>query len=291
MNGDVRHSSKLILTGAMASDVGAVREHNEDAVIYSLASATSDEASLIVVCDGMGGAAAGEVASSLATEVIRRLFAHFDGPIPNRLGGAIAGANTAIMEHAEAHPECHGMGTTCTAVAISGNRLFLGQVGDSRAYLLRGNELVQLSEDQTLVAKMVREKLITAEQAQTHPQRNIVLQALGTRADVIPHIWAEGLELQEGDLLLVCSDGLTTMVGDTDIARILRENEPDRACEALVAAANLAGGDDNISVGVFRVETAKPAQDNHRDTRRIQLANYGDTGAKTRQINLAEVQR
>ena len=145
------------------------------------------------------------------------------------------------------------MGTTCTVLAIRSDKIWLGHVGDSRAYLLRNGELRQLSEDQTLVAKMVREGTMTAAEAKVSEHNNIILQALGTAPEVNPDIWDDGLPLTAGDTLVLCSDGLHGLVDDVVIAEVAGRYSPTEACQELVFGTALqAGGHDNVSVGVFR---------------------------------------
>jgi protein phosphatase len=262
----------LRLNGAMLSDVGRVRSHNEDCCEFSISRASGSEAqdNLLLVADGMGGHAAGEVASRLAVDVIRRAYFAASGPVPKILALAVGLANRAIIEHALARPECAGMGTTCTAVAVRSGLAFLAHVGDSRAYLLRGASLTQLSQDQTLVAKLVREGALTPDQARHSEHKNVIMQALGTNPQVEPEIWSEGLPLAEGDIVIMSTDGLHGLVGDPEIAHLAARLPPDEACRALIRCAHDAGGDDNISVGVFRVERhLASASDDQRATRPI----------------------
>src|SRR5262249_5219464 len=247
----------LRLDGAMLTDVGAVRPHNEDAVAFVVPapSATgSGQDSLALVADGMGGHAAGEVASALAAEVIRRVFYERKGDPREALAAAFAAANKAVFDYAQSHPECAGMGTTCTALAVRGDTAWLAHVGDSRAYLLRGTKLTQLSEDHTLVAKMVREGVLTEEEARQGEHQNLILQALGTGEKIEPDVWSEGLPLAASDILILCSDGLYNLVADDKIADLAGRLPPLEACRSLIQSAIAAGGDDNISVGVFRVQ-------------------------------------
>src|SRR6202050_65779 len=160
------------VTGAMRTDPGLVRELNEDVVAWITPqdkNVAEGQGSLALVADGMGGHAAGEVASALAAEVVRRVFYDLKGPPPKVLAMAFSEANRAIIDYAVEHPECKGMGTTCTVLAFRDGKAWLAHIGDSRAYLLRKGQLMQLSEDQTLVAKMVREGSITKEEASHSP--------------------------------------------------------------------------------------------------------------------------
>ncbi|QBR72022.1 serine/threonine-protein phosphatase [Beijerinckiaceae bacterium] len=269
-------AAEFQIVGAMLTDVGRVRSSNEDSVAFVIPSNNEPSArrgSLLLVADGMGGHAAGEVASALAVEVVRRVYFLLDAPVPDSLLTAFEAANRAILDHSKSNPDCKGMGTTCTALAIHDGRVWLAHVGDSRAYLLRNGKLTQLSEDQTLHAQMIRDGLVTAEEAKDSAGGNIVLQALGTRPDVEPAVWGEGISLADGDILILCSDGLTNMVPDKAIAEAAARAAPQEACSNLVAAALKAGGYDNVSVGIFAVRAKNgQATGTQTTTRRIDIA-------------------
>jgi protein phosphatase len=220
-----------------------------------------DKGSLYLVADGMGGAAAGEVASEMAaTEIFRYLsdtwghdrnlsvdrFAH-------RLREAVELANLKIHNYAVEHPEMRGMGTTATVAGVWENRVFLAQIGDSRGYLVRAGAIRQLTRDQSLTQRLVDVGELTEEQAEASERRNIILQALGP--DTLVKVDLSSQELQQGDVLIICSDGLSTVVRKDDIARIVEaESELRRACERLVDLANERGGPDNITVVAVRFE-------------------------------------
>jgi PPM family protein phosphatase len=270
------NSHRFEIAGAMLTDVGRVRTSNEDSVAFVIPSGNDPAASrgcLLIVADGMGGHAAGEVASALAVEVVRQVYFSLQGPVPESLMTAFETANGAILEHGKKTPNCKGMGTTCTALAIHDWQVWLAHVGDSRAYLLRGGKLTQLSADQTLHAQMIREGLMTEEESKISEGGNIVLQALGTGADVVPAVWEKGIPLIEGDTLVLCSDGLWNMVDDTTIARVAVRAAPQQACQDLIGAALEAGGYDNVSVGIFAVRAPSgPAAEPQTTTRRIEIA-------------------
>lgn len=229
-----------LITGAV-TDVGRVRNGNEDAFIVD------ERIGLYAVADGMGGHQAGEVASATALESLRALVA-----TGAAIGNALEAANAAVFEKAKARPDLRGMGTTVTAGSLINDALVIAHVGDSRAYLMRDGEMTQITKDHSLVEELVREGRLTEEEATTHPQRSIITRALGIDADV--DIDVVTIELQIGDRILLCSDGLTTMVHATDIAAILRrESDPLRAATTLVDTANAAGGDDNITTLVADV--------------------------------------
>jgi serine/threonine protein phosphatase PrpC len=271
----VQAPAGMEIIGAMRTDTGLVRTLNEDSVAWVTPhddDAATNRGSLALVADGMGGHAAGEVASALAADVVRRLYYGLDGPIPQVLANAFAAANRAIIEYAQEHPECRGMGTTCTVLAFRDSQAWLAHIGDSRAYLLRDRHLIQLSEDQTLVAKLVSEGTITQQEADHSPMHNVILQALGTTSNIKPMIGAKGLPLQSGDVLILCSDGVSNMVPDGKIAEVASRLPPQEACDALIEAALAAGGHDNASLGVFTVTAgATRKQAAEQTTRRIKL--------------------
>jgi serine/threonine protein phosphatase PrpC len=280
---------RLRIVGAMRTDVGRVRSANEDTVVFVAPAEGSAEGKLgylALVADGMGGHAAGEVASSLAAEVIRRIFYSADASPPQALNSAFAAANQVIFDHAALNSDFNGMGTTCTAIAIRDDRLWLAHVGDTRAYLLRDGALAQLSDDQTLHAQLVRDGVMTAEEAAKSPGGNIILQALGPRQAISPTIWAEGRPLRRGDTVFLCSDGLYDLVDDDDIARIISGRDPLEACRELIERALAGGGHDNISVGVFRIVDTEPRRtDSLAATKPILVAEAdANASARTSQI-------
>ena len=264
------------IAGAMLTDVGRVRKSNEDFVAFVIPSKNDPAASrgcLFIVADGMGGHAAGEVASALAVEIVRQVYFSLQKPVPDSLMMAFKSANRAIFEHGQSNPECRGMGTTCTALAIRDGQLWLGHVGDSRAYLLRNGHLTQLTDDQTLHAQMIREGLMTAEESKAAGGGNVILQALGTGLDVVPTIEENGIPLSEGDILILCTDGLWNMVDDAAIAETAARSAPQEACQQLVDAALAAGGYDNVSVGIFVLRAlAGRAAEPQGATRPIEIA-------------------
>ncbi len=226
---------KLVAAGV--TDVGRVRDGNEDDFIDQ-----SNRLGLVAVADGMGGHRGGEVASATALEALRAAVAS-----GQPLRDAIEGANDAVLEKSVSDQELAGMGTTLTAGMLgSDGYLVVGHVGDSRAYLVRDGELTQITDDHSLVEEMVRGGELTREQAEVHPRRSIITRAHGIDPEV--EVDEYPIELQPGDRILFCSDGLTTMVRPDEIASILsRERDPKRAAQLLVDAANAAGGEDNIT--------------------------------------------
>lgn len=244
------------------SDVGQQRGNNEDCyrIVGSL--------NLFVISDGMGGEAHGEIASGLAVETVVKccLEAEKDA-LPGstaaqpgwskktkQLFNAVHLANNRIYESAEAHPEQQGMGATITAAWIEEEKLSIVHVGDSRAYLLRSGALQQLTSDHSLVAEQVRRGILTAEEAEHSEMQSVLLRALGTQSEI--EVDAEEHTLFPRDVLLLCSDGLTRMVTEPEIAGTLQaELDPGRAAERLVALANENGGADNVTVVVIRMES------------------------------------
>lgn len=251
----------LFVSGAMRSDPGRVRSNNEDSVAYVIpreGDIATGRGLLAVVADGMGGHAAGEVASLLAAETLMRVYFADAGSPQKALAAGFTAANRAIFEKSRSDPVCAGMGTTCTALALLGDRAFLGHIGDSRAYLLRGSELRQISHDNSLVGELVRMGAISAEEARSRADRNVILKALGTAPHADPAIWRDGMPLSPGDIFVLCSDGLSDLVESAAIGETIAHLPPAGACEALIAAALAAGGHDNVSVGVFALSDLPP---------------------------------
>lgn len=217
-----------------ATDIGQVREGNEDSYLVV--------EPLYAVADGMGGHRGGEVASSLALETVQGMFERREGSLAEQ----VAEANRAVFDRSQNDRKVSGMGTTLTAAQVDGNRVHLVHVGDSRAYLLRGGELTQVTEDHTLVHRMVMEGEISEEEAETHPHRSILTRALGVDQNI--QVDEGDLEVAPGDRLLLCTDGLTGMVPEGEIREILLESlDPQEAVDKLVKVANRAGGIDNIT--------------------------------------------
>jgi protein phosphatase len=226
------------------SNTGNKRRRNEDSFVVA--------PPLFAVADGMGGAQAGEVASKLAAAALKDTDAGTAGG-EERVVALIQEANRRVYERSNADPAASGMGTTITAALVEGTRVTFGHVGDSRAYLLRDGVMEQLTEDHSLVNELMKTGKLSPEEAETHPQRSVITRALGTDPDVDVDTFV--IDAKEADLFLICSDGLTTMVADEDILELLERNHDDldRAAKALVAAANRAGGEDNITVVAFTI--------------------------------------
>ena len=240
--------------GAMLTHRGCVRDCNEDDVTYLFPRRTTPDARLdllAVVADGMGGHAAGEVASDLAVRCVVSALLCSDLPMPRALLDALEGANSTIHAQSQHTQEQAGMGTTCTVVAVHDDTLYLGHVGDSRAYVVRSGKVHQISEDHSMVAQLVREGALSEEQAHVSPHRNIITQALGLQPSVEAQVFSVGLPMLPDDVIVLCSDGLTDMVQPESIGHAVSDSCPSDACAILLQQALDAGGYDNISVGVF----------------------------------------
>ncbi len=227
---------------ASASDVGRVRSDNQDSDLLA--------PPLMAVADGMGGHKGGGTASHMAVEALRAVG---DSSDPAKLLGALKQANTAIAAAAEADPELEGMGTTATAGIVDGGVLYLVHVGDSRAYLLRGGRILQITDDHSIVGEMVRRGALSPTDAATHPARHVITRALGVDTDV--QVDALRVDLEPGDVVLLCTDGLSGPVNDAAILAVVEgaASLPE-AATALVERANDAGGPDNVTVVLARID-------------------------------------
>jgi protein phosphatase len=246
---------------AVASDTGRKRRRNEDNYVVA--------PPLFAVADGMGGAQAGEVASKLAASALE----DSEGPLHGveRVAALVREANRRVYERATSDPAASGMGTTMTVALVENGVVAIGHVGDSRAYLIRDGRMEQLTDDHSLVNELLKSGKLSPEEAEVHPQRSVITRAVGTDPDV--DVDAFTIDAQEGDVFLLCSDGLTDMVEDEDILDVIERHRDDldRAVRSLVAAANRGGGEDNITAVAFRiaaggdgavpVPTAEPDED------------------------------
>jgi serine/threonine protein phosphatase PrpC len=247
------------IAASVQTDKGCVREINEDSGRFVQPSDPAQfdaRGALLIVADGMGGHSAGEVASRMAVEVISRLYYETKGTPLAALKHAVEEANRRINDEAAADESKHGMGTTCTALALCGGEALAAHVGDSRLYMMRGGQFYQLTEDHSAVTEMVKLGLITKEQARTHEDKNVILRALGTSPEVEVST-LEPFRVQAGDRYLLCSDGLYDLVRDEEMAGILAETEDIHAAgERLIALAKERGGHDNITVGIVNIKQA-----------------------------------
>ena len=256
------------------TDVGQIREHNEDNFLIAdlsrrvrglldanRSTSLGPHGILMAVCDGMGGAAAGEVASQLAVDILfEKMIEKLDDAAPlsrddlaRRLVRAVENAGQRIFNEAKSDRSRRGMGTTVTAAALIDSHLFLAQVGDSRGYILRGDTLVQVTRDQSLVNQLIEAGQLTEEEAETFEHNNIILQALGTSDSV--QVDLTYVALARGDVLLLCSDGLSGMIRDAEIREIMKVGgESHELCRVLIERANQAGGHDNITAIIARFD-------------------------------------
>ena len=240
---------------AGVTDTGRRRRRNEDAYVC--------EPPLFAIADGMGGAQAGEVASGLAAAVLEEtgLEAGGEGG-ETRIEELIREANRRVFQRSNEDAATSGMGTTMTVALVNDveGTIAFGHVGDSRAYRVRNGQLDQLTDDHSLVGELMRSGKLSAEEAESHPQRSVITRALGTEPDIDVDTFT--VQMEEDDLFLLCSDGLTDMVSDREILALLqRSDHLESAARALVEAANAGGGEDNITVVLFRVDDADEADD------------------------------
>jgi serine/threonine protein phosphatase PrpC len=249
-------AKQLRLDVAQLTDVGRKREHNEDNMAFVIpkdSQVMASKGALFIVADGMGGHAAGEVASEIAVDTVSNMYYQEDSnDVAVSLLRAIRRANASIHQRAAENLLRTGMGTTCVTAVLRGNMAYIANVGDSRAYLFRGNQVKQISHDHSWVAEQVRAGLLTEEQARTHAQRNVITRCLGTQAEVDVDVFHE--ELYEGDSLVLCTDGLSGLVSDEELRHIVDQFVPQESVYHLVERANENGGPDNITAIVVRVQ-------------------------------------
>jgi PPM family protein phosphatase len=243
---------------AGGSDPGRKRRRNEDAYVIA--------PPLFAIADGMGGAQAGQIASKLAAGAVKERGASVEDLIQE--------ANRRVHMRAQEDPQTSGMGTTLTVASVEDGIVSIGHVGDSRAYLIRDGTLEQLTEDHSLVGELIRSGKLSPEEAESHPQRSVMTRAVGTDPDVDVDLFA--VEPRAGDLFLLCSDGLTSMVEDEEILRLVEEKRAnlEALVKALIKAANKGGGEDNITVVAF--EIAPEDADAVEQTQRVQAPTSGD---------------
>ena len=242
---------------AALTDLGCQRENNEDR--FSYWEPPSDEqfavkGRLVSVADGMGVYEGGQEASRIAVEAVEEIYSRGAQQDPQSL--LIEGFRSAhqkIQQYADLHPALQGMGTTCTSVALLGSRLYFAHIGDSRLYLVRNGSISRLTHDHSYVSRLVAHGVISSEEAETHPQRHILTAALGAGADLEPDFPQTPIDLRPGDALVLCTDGLWSLVHDEDIQEIVGGHAPEEACRKLVAKARSLGGPDNITLQVVRI--------------------------------------
>ncbi len=274
-------SKQLRLDVAQLTDVGRKRPHNEDNMAYVIPKdpqVMARKGALFIVADGMGGHAAGEVASEIAVDTVSNAYYQDDSDdVAVSLLHAIRRANSLIHQRAAENMLRSGMGTTCVAAVLRGNSAYIANVGDSRAYLIRGGQVKQISQDHSWVAEQVRAGLLTEEQARSHAQRNVITRCLGTQAEVEIDVFPE--QLEQGDAMILCTDGLSGLVGDEDLRSIVDQYVPQESVYHLVERANENGGPDNITAIVIRVSEVGWEPPNARYPVRVGGREMGDDTA------------
>ncbi len=245
------------IEAASLTDVGLLRENNEDSFLYWEPDSDSDfrrKGRLAIVADGMGGYEGGQEASRLAVETVRHIYDRdFNDDPQNTLVTAFQNAHNSIQRYGFEHPQFHGMGTTCTALCIIDHQLWFAHVGDSRLYLVRPDSITRLTRDHSYVGRLVENGIVRSEDAESHPQRHILTAALGSGFEVTPQAPAEPVALSDGDTLILCTDGLWSVVNEKEIAQLARSHAPAEVCQRLVRCALERGGPDNVTVVVLRV--------------------------------------
>jgi protein phosphatase len=242
---------------SVQSDIGCVRQNNEDSFGYWEPEDDQQflrKGRLAVVADGMGGYEGGQEASRLAVETLVEVYRDFGGDDPQAaLVEALQAAHEQIREYSFAHPELRGMGTTCTAAAIVQDSLYYVHVGDTRLYLIRDGQITRVTRDHSYVGRLVESGMITPEEAENHPQRNILTAALGTNPDLIMDSPGQPEPLRPEDVLLICSDGLWGQVRDSEILDAVENKSAEQTGRKLIELARERGGPDNITVEVLRL--------------------------------------
>ncbi|MCP5102999.1 MAG: Stp1/IreP family PP2C-type Ser/Thr phosphatase [bacterium] len=256
---EAKGNSDMKITYFGKSDKGKLRKANED---FFACQKLSNSEYLFVVADGMGGHQAGDVASRLGTTTFVRRFRELrevKTEMTQALKLSITEANNAILQKASDDLKKRGMGTTFSAVAVTNMKAYFVHVGDSRIYIIRNNQILRLTTDHTFVEKMVEEGRLTEDEARDHPQKNILYMSLGARQSFSPEI-SESFDLKEGDIFILCSDGLNNMVPDDYIKDYVMEHPPKKAVEKLIKLANDNGGIDNITLLVARIEDRRSSE-------------------------------
>jgi len=272
--GEQSERPKYEIAASLLSDVGCVREVNEDCIRFVQPGdpkVVAKKGMLVLVCDGMGGHSAGEVASNKAIDVISRVYYEENGEMQSALKKAFNQASREIFAMSEKDEALKGMGTTCTALVLKNGSALAAHVGDSRLYLIRNGGIYVMTEDHSEVMEMVKRGLISLEEARHHPDKNVILRAIGSHSQVEVSTWDEPMPVREGDRFLLCSDGLYDLVEDEEIKTEVEKAEPQGACESLIALAKERGGHDNISVGIIAIKPIAEAEEKPvRETREME---------------------
>jgi protein phosphatase len=250
-------SVKPGIEAACLTDVGRQRSNNEDSVLYWEPDSEEEfrrRGRLAIVADGMGGHEGGQEASRLAVETVRDVYnSSLETDTQKVLVEGLRSAHRNIQRYAAERPQFHGMGTTCTAVSIVDRQLCFAHVGDSRLYLVRAATVSRLTRDHSYVSRLVESGFVRSEDAESHPQRHILTAALGSGREVVPDVPERPLSLQEGDTLVLCSDGLWSLIGEQELGQTVQAHTPAESCRELVKMALERGGPDNITVLVLRI--------------------------------------
>ena len=249
------------LEAASLTDVGILRENNEDSYLYWEPDSEDEflrKGRLAIVADGMGGYEGGQEASRIAVETVRHIYDRdFKGDPQQALVSAFEAAHAGIQRFAVEHPQYHGMGTTCTALTIVDSQLYFAHIGDSRLYMVRGESIKRLTRDHSYVGRLVESGIVRSEDAESHPQRHILTAALGSGRDVMPNVPVSPMPIKDGDVLILCTDGLWSLVTDQELASFARTDPPADACFRMVKLALERGGPDNVTVVVLRVAACR----------------------------------
>jgi len=287
---------RLVVRAVLRTDTGLVRSENQDFGTYTTPAEESSSHTggrLLIVADGMGGHRGGATASRLAAETVKAQYLGSEtSDIPTALRHSLARANARIYSEAQSTPELRGMGTTTSVLAIREGEGWLAHVGDSRIYMVRDGDIQQLTDDHSLVATMVREGLLTAQEAETHPRRNVLQRSMGVAEDV--EIDVKGpIELKEGDTFILCSDGLHGVVKEEEMKEIA-EAPIDAAADEFLRRALLRGAPDNVTVIVARVEVDDGMQPAEKleDTQKLEAIDlYDETVRETQPMEVPEEAR
>jgi PPM family protein phosphatase len=283
-SGPLENPDSASINVVIKTDLGNIRTNNEDNacfIRFAEENIIREKGYLLIVADGMGGHQAGELASKMAVDIIgQEYFKRSNkGNIEKLLYKAFSYANKQIYEASLTNPAARGMGTTCTAIVILGDHLFFAHAGDSRAYLYKNNSITRLTEDHTYVRDLVKNGDLTEAEAETHPERNILSNAMGTKPDMRIDTGKYPFSFEQTDRILVCSDGLYDYLNDNEIAEILNNSGLEDAAGVFIAEAKRRGGKDNITVALAeRSELAKPLG--------LKLTREVDLNIPTREIEL-----
>jgi PPM family protein phosphatase len=246
------------IEAASLTDVGLLRENNEDSFLYWEPDSDADfrrKGRLAIIADGMGGYEGGQEASRLAVETVRHIYDRDFADPQHTLVNAFQSAHEAIQRYGLEHPQFHGMGTTCTAASIIDHHLYFAHVGDSRLYLVRPDTFTRLTRDHSYVGRLVETGIVRSEDAESHPQRHILTAALGSGREITPQVPDAPIPISAGDTLILCTDGLWSVVGEQELAKVSRANSPADTCQRLVRMALEHGGPDNVTVIVLRISS------------------------------------